>query len=157
MTFSLRSCFPTFQSLAVFACLTFTAVAYIVEWDSEGVDYLIKRRKLEGPRLEHHEDVGDTLDEYMAKGMPDIIGWLELQALLVIRVVSSHQIDQGVRGGVAEIGVHHGKFFAALCLLNSDAGAEAGVAIAIDVFEVCTSAQCCPGHPNYVGGCRIST
>ncbi len=122
--------------LVVFVCLAFSAVAYIVEWDAEGVDHLTRRRKLEGPKLEHHDDVGDALDEYMAKGMPDIIGWLEFQALLVIRVISSYQIDQGVQGGVAEIGVHHGKFFAALCLLNSDAGEEAGVAIAIDVFEV---------------------
>jgi hypothetical protein len=137
---SLQSFFPTILGLTIFACLAFSAVAYIVEWDPEGVDYLTKRRKLEGPRLEHHEDVGDALDEYMAKGMPDIIGWLELQALLVIRVISSHQIDQGVRGGVAEIGVHHGKFFAALCLLNSDSGTEAGVAIAIDVFEVTPAA-----------------
>jgi hypothetical protein len=91
---------------------------------------------MEGPRLEHNKDIEDKLDEYMIMGMPDVIGWFEMQALLVIRVISSHQIENEIKGGVAEIGVHHGKFFAALCLLNMDAGIYSGAAIAIDVFEV---------------------
>ena len=110
--------------------------AYIVEWDAEGVDYILKRRKLEGSRLEHRKEIESALDKYMIEGMPEIIGWLEMQALLVLRVISAHQIENGVKGGVAEIGVHHGKFFAPLCLLNLDAGTDAGKAIAIDVFEV---------------------
>lgn len=109
---------------------------YIVEWDTEGLSYLTKRRRIEGPILEHNQHIGKLLDEYMIVGMPEVIGWLELQALLVVRVISSHQIENDVRGGVAEIGVHHGKFFAALSLVNMDAGPKSGVAIAIDVFEV---------------------
>ena len=126
----------TFLYISIFATIMWLTSQYTVEWDEEGVNYIIKRRKAEGIRLEHHKEIEKMIDDYMAIGMRDVIGWLELQALLVIRVISSHQIENGVKGGVAEIGVHHGKFFAALCLLNRDAGQDAGVAVAIDVFEV---------------------
>ena len=51
-------------------------------------------------------------------------GYLELQALLTFRVLLAGQLELGIRGGVAEIGVHHGMSFAPLCLLNADAGAQ---------------------------------
>ena len=52
-------------------------------------------------------------------------------------MVPDHPLGRsGVVGGVAEVGVHHGKSFAALCLLNADSGGANGqnLALAIDVF-----------------------
>ena len=41
---------------------------------------------------------------------------------MTFRVLAANQLEMGVYGGVAEIGVHHGMSFAPLCLLNADAG-----------------------------------
>ncbi|KAJ1485668.1 hypothetical protein T484DRAFT_1945114 [Baffinella frigidus] len=95
-----------------------------MEWDEEGRGYIVQRRQAAGAQLEHSAEVGRRLDEYMG-GMHGVIGWFDLQALLVLRVLSAHQITTGVKGGVVEIGVHHGKSLAALCLLNQDGGGGA--------------------------------
>lgn len=65
----------------------------------------------------------------------EVEGYFELQALLTFRVLAAGQLELGIRGGVAEIGVHHGMSFAPLCLLNADAGEQQSVAVAVDVFE----------------------
>lgn len=114
------------------AGLAASALGHDMEWDEEGRGYIVQRRQAAGAQLEHSAEVGRRLDEYMG-GMHGVIGWFDLQALLVLRVLSAHQITTGVKGGVVEIGVHHGKSLAALCLLNQDGGG--GKVVAVDVFE----------------------
>ena len=58
-------------------------------------------------------------------------GWVEPQTLDILRTLSEAQDGAGVEGAVAEIGVHHGKLFIAMQLLNRP-GAPA---VAIDVFD----------------------
>ena len=117
------------------------ALALDAEWSDEGVKFIRDRRHLDGTAIEHARRVGQLLDRYMAEGMSEVIGWFDYQALLALRVLSAHQLANGVAGGVAEIGVHHGKSFAALALLNLDdegidaADAPAHRAVAVDVFD----------------------
>ena len=114
------------------------ALALDAEWMEDAVRFIVERRR-HGAAIEHSAGVGERLDRYMREGMPEVIGWFDFQALLVLRVLSAQQLADGVVGGVTEIGVHHGKSFAALALLNLDAaagGAEhAHRAVAIDVFD----------------------
>ena len=113
------------------------------EWSEEGAQFIRDRRRLDGQAIEHSAHVAQRLDRYMAEGMPEVIGWFDYQALLVLRVLAAHQVVSGVAGGVAEIGVHHGKSFAALSLLNLDVkedgtGSTNGsthTALAVDVFD----------------------
>jgi hypothetical protein len=115
------------------------ALALDVEWGDEAVNFILERRRLDGTSIEHSERVGHLLEIYMSKGMPEVIGWFDYQALLVLRVLSAHQLANGITGGVAEIGVHHGKSFAALALLNLDASTTDNSvdyrAVAVDVFD----------------------
>ena len=113
------------------------ALAMDAEWSDEAVKFLHDRRRLDGTAIERTPRVGQLLDRYMADGMPDVIGWFDYQALLALRVLSAHQLAAGIAGGVAEIGVHHGKSFAALALLNLDdeGGTAAHKAVAVDVFD----------------------
>ena len=107
------------------------------EWDDGAVNFINARRRLDGTAIEHLSRVGQLLDRYMAEGLPEVIGWFDYQALLVLRVLSAHQLSNGVYGGVAEIGVHHGKSFAALSMLNLDSvsGSGSQIALAVDVFD----------------------
>jgi len=86
--------------------------------------------------IERNSTISALLDQYMAEAQMQrsVEGYLELQALLTFRVLAAAQLEQGVAGGVAEIGVHHGMSFAPLCLLNADAPVP-GVAVAVDIFE----------------------
>ena len=118
---------------SVLLLASMSAMALDVEWADDAVKHINDRRRLDGTSIEHSENVGRLLDRYMAEGMPDVIGWFDYQALLVLRVLSAHQLANGVDGGVAEIGVHHGKSFAALALLNLDGGLSR--ALAVDVFD----------------------
>ena len=114
------------------------ALALDAEWMDDAVRFIVERRR-HGAAIEHSAGVGERLDRYMGEGMPEVIGWFDFQALLVLRVLSAQQLADGVVGGVTEIGVHHGKSFAALALLNLDAAAggakHAHRAVAIDVFD----------------------
>lgn len=74
---------------------------------------------------------GVRLLDYCATGQHAIDGWLQEDALLLTLALHRQQRAAGIAGGVAEIGVHHGKFFVALALLCE--GAER--ALAVDVFE----------------------
>ena len=68
---------------------------------------------------------------YRALGHRTVQGWLEPQALDVVRTLAEAQRAAGVSGAVAEIGVHHGQLFIALQQVN-DPGLPA---VAIDVFD----------------------
>ncbi len=74
---------------------------------------------------------GARLLDYCATGQHAIEGWLQEDALLLTLALHRQQRAAGIAGGVAEIGVHHGRFFVALALLCE--GAER--ALAVDVFE----------------------
>jgi len=77
-------------------------------------------------------DFSPKLREYaLFGGIERVAGWLESGALAMLLFLSKQQASQGVSGSVAEIGVHHGRLFVALCLLRR----EDENAIGIDVFE----------------------
>lgn len=67
---------------------------------------------------------------YIHRGKFYIDGWLRTEAALVIAALGECQQTLGVKGGAAEIGVHHGKLFILLYLL----GREQEKAVAIDLF-----------------------
>mmetsp|Transcript_52666 Transcript_52666/g.85216 ORF Transcript_52666/g.85216 Transcript_52666/m.85216 type:complete len:209 (+) Transcript_52666:104-730(+) len=107
-------------------------------WDPREEAFLVQRRRRSKLVLEQNETIGAALDDYMefAQQNKQVQGYLELQALMTFRVLAASQLEIGVYGGVAEIGVHHGMSFAPLCLLNADAGAHQSIAVAVDVFEL---------------------
>ena len=67
----------------------------------------------------------------MGGGFRTVEGWLSPGAITATVFLDDWQQRNGVRGNVAEIGIHHGKLF--LALKNLCRSGEA--AIAIDVFE----------------------
>jgi hypothetical protein len=67
---------------------------------------------------------------YIYRGMFSVDGWLRTEAALVVAALSERQHALGVEGGVAEIGVHHGKLFILLYLLSR----APERAVAIDLF-----------------------
>lgn len=73
---------------------------------------------------------GVTLDGYMAKDLYKIDGFLKSLDARVIRAVADWQAARGVRGGLAEIGIHHGKLFFILAL-SRQTGERA---LAMDLF-----------------------
>lgn len=77
-------------------------------------------------------DLSPEMIHYMLLGgMQSVAGWLDPGALATLTFFSRLQAREGVGGSVAEIGVHHGRLFIALCLLRSDSE----TAVGIDVFE----------------------
>ena len=73
----------------------------------------------------------DWPSAYLLGGQQAIPGWVQQDALMLTLALHRLQRAAGERGGVAEIGVHHGRLFIALALLRDDAEP----AIAIDVFD----------------------
>lgn len=71
------------------------------------------------------------LTAYLKHGQHLVKGWLFPGAPEAIILLSNAQRSAGLRGGVAEIGVHHGKLFILLYLL----AAEDEPAVAIDLFS----------------------
>jgi hypothetical protein len=67
---------------------------------------------------------------YQRVGHRFVEGWLDGEVLTVLSAVDLVQRSKGVTGPVAEIGVHHGKLFIALKLLQRPGECS----IAIDVF-----------------------
>jgi hypothetical protein len=63
--------------------------------------------------------------------MDRVHGWLLPEAARCIVCLHDSQRRNGVRGGVAEIGVHHGKLFILLCLLRD----EGEIAVGYDLFD----------------------
>jgi hypothetical protein len=64
------------------------------------------------------------------KNMDRVHGWLLPEAARCIVCLDDAQRRNGVRGSVAEIGVHHGKLFILLCLLRN----EGEIAVGYDLF-----------------------
>ena len=77
-----------------------------------------------------HVDQG-KLKAYVRHGHHIVKGWLVPGAAEAIISLSEEQRRLGVPGGMAEIGVHHGKLFILLYLL----GSENEPAVAIDIFS----------------------
>lgn len=74
--------------------------------------------------------MSSALQRYAILGHRRVSGWIEPEILQVVASLSRAQDSEGVRGGVAEIGVHHGRFFFGLYLTSkTDDGA-----VAIDLF-----------------------
>ena len=67
---------------------------------------------------------------YIHRGKFYVEGWLRTEAALVVATLSERQRALGVGGGVAEIGVHHGKLFILLYLLSR----APERAVAVDLF-----------------------
>jgi hypothetical protein len=63
--------------------------------------------------------------------MRQVEGWLHPESAEVMGALLEHQLRAGISGGVAEIGVHHGKAF--ILLANGLREDERGVAV--DVFD----------------------
>lgn len=59
-----------------------------------------------------------------------VSGWLEPGVLTILRVLDSAQRSKNISGAVAEIGVHHGKLFVGLSLLQRNDE----YSVAIDLF-----------------------
>lgn len=71
------------------------------------------------------------LNAYLKHGHELVKGWLFPGALRATVLLSDEQRRSSLSGGVAEIGVHHGKLFILLYLLSS----EDETAVAIDLFS----------------------
>ena len=69
--------------------------------------------------------------EYLCRGRFYVDGWLRTEAAHIVVALTECQRSLGVAGGIAEIGVHHGKLFILLYLL----GQAPEKAVAIDLFE----------------------
>src|SRR5687768_16001401 len=83
-----------------------------------------------------------ALDDYAAGGHRRVNGWLGPLAIEVTRGISRQQVSMGISGGVAEIGVHHGRFFILLHLLREPGERSA----AYDLFEMQTENIDQSGH-----------
>lgn len=73
----------------------------------------------------------DALTRYRTKGHLQVEGWLWPGAIQLTTALAGLQQQFGVRGGMGEIGVHHGRLFILLHLLS--AGDE--ISAAWDLFE----------------------
>lgn len=74
----------------------------------------------------------DWMKTYGERGMREVEGWFNSQ--LFTSLLRLHEIQEGlkVRGGIVEIGVHHGRFFMPL---NGMVAEGEGTSYAIDIFE----------------------
>ena len=71
------------------------------------------------------------VETYIRRGRFYIDGWLHSEAAQITVALTERQRSLGIAGGVAEIGVHHGKLFILLYLLCQ----ASEKAVAIDLFE----------------------
>ncbi|GAA0597297.1 hypothetical protein GCM10009416_39450 [Craurococcus roseus] len=83
--------------------------------------------------------------DYCATGNVAVEGWLHEEALLLTLALHRQQRAAGLAGGVAEIGVYHGRFFLLLALCCE--GAER--ALGVDLFD-----RLSPGREAAVRGDR---
>jgi len=72
-----------------------------------------------------------AIREFVSGGRQRVDGWFARVDAEIFRIILTAQNDRGLKGSVAEIGIHHGKSFIALCLCLKDDER----AYAIDVFE----------------------
>jgi len=73
-----------------------------------------------------------ALQAYVQGGHRAVSGWLDPSAIDIIATLSREQAKLGVSGGIAEIGIHHGRLFILLHLLRQ--GGERSAAY--DLFEM---------------------
>ena len=71
------------------------------------------------------------IENYIRRGRFYVDGWLHSEVAPVIVALTERQRSLDITGGIAEIGVHHGKLFILLYLLSR----EPEKAVAIDLFE----------------------
>jgi hypothetical protein len=71
------------------------------------------------------------LGSYIKNKMYHVQGYLKLLDAEVIAALGGQQVTQGISGGLAEIGVHHGKLFFILALLRQ----SNEKLLAMDLFE----------------------
>ena len=69
--------------------------------------------------------------DYIQSGFQSVEGWATPQAFEALKLIRAFQLEHGISGGAAEIGVHHGRFFIGLdnCLNAGE------LSLAIDVFD----------------------
>lgn len=72
-----------------------------------------------------------SLNNYVARSMPSVRGYLTSLDARVIATLLSYQDENNIRGHLCEVGVHHGRLFLMLALARR-AGERA---LAIDLFE----------------------
>jgi hypothetical protein len=73
----------------------------------------------------------ESFKKYATSGHQQVEGWMQPGIFPVVAALNEYQRTQHLTGDVAEIGVHHGKFFIALhnCLADDE------VSLAIDIFD----------------------
>src|SRR5206468_3764068 len=74
----------------------------------------------------------ETFRQYISNGHNKVVGWVEPGSFAAVYALNALQDRLGVQGGIAEIGVHHGRFFIALALARK----SGEPAVAIDVFDM---------------------
>jgi hypothetical protein len=72
-----------------------------------------------------------SVDYYSRYGHKKVAGWLEPDAIRLVRELAEYQRTSGVSGNIAEIGVHHGRLFLLLHLLR----APGERSLAVDIFD----------------------
>ena len=77
------------------------------------------------------ESLEAPASRYVRRGNFFVDGWLSSDAATTICALSQRQRELDLLGGVAEIGIHHGKLFILLYLLSR----APETAVAIDVFQ----------------------
>jgi hypothetical protein len=92
---------------------------------------LPRRAKLANHQTRLLEQISLELSDYVRSGSKSVAGWLgRVDSQLWLEILN-YQRERHINGGLAEIGVHHGRSFIALGLALQD-GEKA---YAIDVFE----------------------
>jgi hypothetical protein len=71
-----------------------------------------------------------TAEDYARSGRKSVAGWLAPESAAIVAALGRAQSAEGLRGGVGEIGIHHGKLFLLLDLL----ALPGERAVAIDLF-----------------------
>ena len=67
------------------------------------------------------------LERYIRRGKFYVDGWLHSDAARAVVALTDRQRTLDITGGVAEIGVHHGKLFILLYLLGGDGEKAVGL------------------------------
>ena len=78
-----------------------------------------------------NSDVRSRMDNYLRRQSSAVSGWLAPESAEAICELALSQVESGLRAGVGEIGIHHGKLFLLLYLSLQDGER----AFAVDVFD----------------------
>lgn len=74
----------------------------------------------------------EWLDGYVSHGFRKVEGWVDGRLIPILKILYEVQAGLDAKGGVLEIGVHHGRFFIAL---NGMVASGEGTSFAVDLFE----------------------